>query len=150
LDDTYWEDPLERGRHPPAPLVVALVVGVRDSGNDDASDGPTHLQRCSTCAPQRQRNDLTGVGRTVCDKEAPWNTFKCLSDDENFKRVGLDWLAKFFHIEDRKAYEEGDEDRGIHHEQSKQCRPSVAQSVGNGAGEKHSNECTALSGLEER
>jgi hypothetical protein len=150
LDWTYGEDPLERCWHSPTPLVVALVVGVGDSGDDDAPDGPAHLQCCCACTPQRQRNDLTGVGRAVCDEEAPWDTFECLSDNENLQRIGLDLLAKFFHIEDRKAYEEGDEDRCIHQEQSKQCRPSVAQSVRNGAGEKHSNECTTLAGLEER
>lgn len=59
-------------------------------------------------------------------------------------------LAKLLLPRDYKTYEEGDEDGSIHHEQSKQCRPPVAQSVGNGSGKKHSNECTALSGLEER
>jgi hypothetical protein len=51
LDNTYGEDPLKGCGHSPTPLVVALVVGVRDSGNDDASYGPTHLQCCGTCTP---------------------------------------------------------------------------------------------------
>ena len=94
LCDTHGEDPLERCRHSPTPLVVALVVGVGDSCNDDASDGPAHLQCCSACAPQRQRNDLTSVGGAVGDEEAPWDTFECLSDDENLERVGLDVVSK--------------------------------------------------------
>ena len=49
-----------------------------------------------------------------------------------------------------ETYEEGDEDRSIHHEKSKQCRPSVSQSVGDRASKEHTNECTALSGLEKR
>jgi hypothetical protein len=87
---TYGEDPLERCWHPPAPLVVALVVGVGNPGDDDAADGPAHLQCCSACASQGQWNDLGGVGGAVCDEEAPWDTFECLSDDEDLKRVGLE------------------------------------------------------------
>ena len=94
LNDTYGEDPLERCWHSPTPLVVALVVGVGYSCNDDASDGPAHLQCCSACAPQRQRNDLTSVGGAVGDEEAPWDTFECLSDDEDLERVGLDVVSK--------------------------------------------------------
>jgi hypothetical protein len=52
------------------------------------------LQRCGTCAPQRQRNDLTGVGGAVGDEEAPWDTLECLTDDENLERVGLDVVRK--------------------------------------------------------
>ena len=94
LCDTQGEDPLERCRHSPTPLVVALVVGVGDSCNDDASDGPAHLQCCSACAPQRQRNDLTSVGGAVGDEEAPWDTFECLSDDEDLERVGLELYSQ--------------------------------------------------------
>jgi len=94
LNDTYREDPLKGSRHSPTPLVVALVVGVGNSGDDDASNGPAHLQGCCACGSQCQRNDLTGVGRAVCDEEAPWNTFKCLSDDKHFERVGLDAVSK--------------------------------------------------------
>jgi hypothetical protein len=93
LSDTHGEDPLECCWHSPTPLVVALVVGVGDSGDDDASDGPAHLQCCSACAPQRQRNDLTGVGGAVGDEEAPWNTLECLTDDENLERIGLDVVS---------------------------------------------------------
>jgi hypothetical protein len=46
--DTYREYPLERCWHSPTPLVVALVVGVGDTGDDNAADGPAHLQgRCA-------------------------------------------------------------------------------------------------------
>jgi hypothetical protein len=31
--------------------LTALVVGIRNSGDDDASDGPAHLQRCCACTP---------------------------------------------------------------------------------------------------
>ena len=89
LDNTYRENPLESCWHSPTPLVISLVVGVGDSGDNDASDGPAHLQRCSTCGSQCQWDDLTGIGGAVCDEEAPWDTFECLSDDEDFKRVGL-------------------------------------------------------------
>jgi hypothetical protein len=94
LDVTYREDPLKRCRHPPTPLVVALVVSVGNSGNDDASNGPAHLQCCCACAPQRQWDDLRGISRRVCDEEAPWDTLECLSDDENLKRVGLFVVSK--------------------------------------------------------
>ena len=91
---TYWEDPLKGGRKSPRPLVVTLVVGIRNSGNDDASNSPAHLQSRRTCASQGQRNDLTGISWRVGDEEAPWDTFECLSDDENLERVGLDVVSK--------------------------------------------------------
>jgi hypothetical protein len=94
MNGAYGEDPLERCGHSPTPLVVALVVCVGDAGNDDASNGPAHLQRCGTGAPQRQWDDLRGISRRVCDEEAPWDTFERLSDDEDFERIGLDVVSK--------------------------------------------------------
>jgi len=91
--ETYWEDPLKRSRHSPTPLIVALVVGVGDSGNDDASNGPAHLQSRCACASQGQRNDLTSISRRIGDEETPWNTLECLSDDKDLKRVGLDVVS---------------------------------------------------------
>jgi len=48
------------------------------------------------------------------------------------------------------AYKEGDENRSVHQEQPKECRPSVAQSVGDRTSEKDTNEGSALSCLEKR
>jgi hypothetical protein len=49
-----------------------------------------------------------------------------------------------------KAHEEGDENRCVHQEKRHKRRPSVTQSIGDGTSEEDTNECTALSSLEER
>ena len=48
------------------------------------------------------------------------------------------------------AHEEGDEDCGVHHEKREECRPAIAQSVGDRASKKDTDERTALSSLEQR
>ena len=42
-----------------------------------------------------------------------------------------------------KAHEEGDENRGVHHEERAECCPAVAQSVGHRTSEKDTDERTA-------
>jgi len=49
-----------------------------------------------------------------------------------------------------KAHEEGDENRGVHHEERAECCPAVAQSVGHRTSEKDTDERTTLASLEKR
>lgn len=90
-DHHEWdrEDPLEGGGKSPTPLIVTLVIRIGDSGDDDTTDGPAHLQSRCTRTPETERNDLTGVGGRVGNEESPGNTFQCLSDDEHFEGVSL-------------------------------------------------------------
>ena len=94
--ETYREDPLKSGRHSPAPLVVTLVVGVGDSGDNDASNRPAHLQSCCACTSQSQRNNLTSICWRIGDEETPWNALECLSDDKDLERVGLGTVSMTF------------------------------------------------------
>ena len=47
------------------------------------------------------------------------------------------------------AYEERDEDGGIHQNQAQDGSPTVANTVGNRSSKENTNKCTALTGLEE-
>jgi hypothetical protein len=85
VGDTYREDPLQGKRTSPCPLIVALVVLVSGGCDDDTTNRPTHLQCSCTGTTKDKRNNLTGVGRRVCDEQSPWYTFKRLSDDEDLE-----------------------------------------------------------------
>jgi hypothetical protein len=43
VEETYREYPLQSQGYTPRPLVVAFVVGICSTSDDDGSDGPTHL-----------------------------------------------------------------------------------------------------------
>ena len=150
--DTNWEDPLKSSRHPPTPLVVALVVSVGDSGNNNASNSPAHLQRCRASAPQGQWYDLTSVSGRVRNEESPRHTLKCLSNNKDLERIGLQNVSEFLMSKCGRVdtHKEGDENRGVHHEERTECCPAIAQSVGDRTSEKDTDERTALSSLEKR
>jgi hypothetical protein len=48
------------------------------------------------------------------------------------------------------TYEERDEDRSVHENQAEDGRPAVSENIRDGTGHEHTNESTALTGLEER
>lgn len=72
---TYRKNPLQRQRYTPGPLVISLVVAICGAGDNNLTDGPTHLQSRSAGASKGERDDFAGVGRGVGDEEAPWDTF---------------------------------------------------------------------------
>lgn len=83
------ENPLQGEGHAPGPLVIALVVGVGGGRDDDAADGPGHLQRGGDGASEGQGDDLGCVGGRVGDEETPGDTLKQLSDDQDGQGIGL-------------------------------------------------------------
>lgn len=89
MHDTYWEYPLEGEREAPGPLVFKLVGAESSAGNNDLADGPAHLQGRRAGASEREGDNFTGVGRRVCNKHAPGDTFKCLSNNKKRERVCL-------------------------------------------------------------
>lgn len=114
---SYGKDPLKGSWKSPTPLVVSLIVGVRDSSDDNATDGPAHLQSCCASTPETERNDLTSIGWGVGDEETPRDTFECLSDDEDFEGVGLaKQISDVLIGQERMIYKESDEYGCIHHE----------------------------------
>lgn len=148
---TYREDPLKGKRYTPRPLIITLVVTVGGSGNDDAANRPRHLQSSGTSATKRQRHNFGSICGSVGDEEAPGNTFQGLADDEKLERIGLSSCQSFSdcrhdHV---KTYEERDEDGGIHQDERQDSGPTVAETVRNWTGKEHTDESTALTGLEE-
>jgi hypothetical protein len=77
----YREDPLEGQGHSPRPFVLTPVICIRHTGDQDASDRPTHLEGSRASTTKRERNDLTCVGRCIGNEQAPRDAFKGLSDD---------------------------------------------------------------------
>lgn len=81
----YWEDPLQCEGDSPGPFVVPLVEGVGGAADNDAANGPTHLERAGAGTTESQGHDLRSVGWGVGNEEPPGNTFKGLSDNEDFE-----------------------------------------------------------------
>lgn len=74
-----------------------------------------------------------------------------MSDNKKLKRVGLQVVSvEVAKAERYEAYEESDENCGIHQEQRHKCRPPVTESVGDGTSNNDSDESAALSCLEKR
>lgn len=88
------ENPLKTERNSPGPLVVELVGSESDSGDDDGTDGPGHLESSRASTTKGKRDNLGSVSRANGDEETPWDTLESLANGEEFKRVGLELLIR--------------------------------------------------------
>ena len=138
-------------RHAPRPLILALVVGVRNTCDKDTTDRPRHLKRSCASTAKSERDHFTGVGGSVGDEKAPRYSLESLTDDEDLKRVGLRTYSqtRCIYPTHFPTYEEGDEDRSVHEDQAKNGRPAVSEDVCDRTGHEDTDKCTALTGLEE-
>lgn len=62
---THGENPLQSKGNTPGPFIVTLVVAVSNGRDDDRTNGPRHLQRGRASTSQGERDNLTGICRTV-------------------------------------------------------------------------------------
>lgn len=82
---TDGKDPLQCQRYSPGPLIISVLVSICRSGDDDATNGPTHLQSCRAGTSKRKGNNLASICWRIRNEETPWNTFESLSNDKNWQ-----------------------------------------------------------------
>lgn len=86
---TYGKDPLQRKRQSPSPLIRAIVGGISDTSDDDAANGPGHLESSCAGTSKSQRDNLGGISRSIGDEHAPRDTLQSLPDCQDRERIGL-------------------------------------------------------------
>ncbi|KAG9665291.1 putative sugar transporter, partial [Aureobasidium melanogenum] len=122
------EHPLESNWDPVGPGLADWVVYVSDGTNDDTANSPEHLQHLGCGSSESERNNLRAVGRGVGDENAPWDTLKDLSCENDGHGV----------------CEVEDEDEGVEEHETGQGCIAVTNTRGQRTGDEDTNESAEL------
>lgn len=112
----------------------------------------TYLSIDTATTPPAIRGDADSISPSTEVRLRMQARFKPKNKDEDLERVGLRLYSQICCTNFCPlwaTYKEGDEDRSIHENETKNGRPAVPENIRDGASHEYTDKCTALTGLEE-